>query len=101
MHIVINHLHLDIPVEQIAPAMEAEAVPLLAAQPGFIGCYLTREAPDRGTVIIVWESEEAAKNGASVMGPTWFAQHVAPHLASDQVRSVGEVLINYFPAKSG
>ena len=95
MHIVINHLHLDIPVEELVPQLQKDAVPLIAAQPGFVGVYFTKEAEDRGTVIILWHSLEDAKNGAAVMGPTWFAQNVAPHLASDQVRSVEEVLVAY------
>ncbi len=97
MYAVINHLHLDIPVDEVMGPLEHEGVPILAAQPGFAGFYLTREAPDRATAIILWESAEAAANGAAVFGPTWFAQNIAPHLASEQVRSVGEVVVSHPP----
>ena len=39
--------------------------------------------------------EFAEINGAKTFGPTWFAKNVAPYLASEQQRSVGEVILHY------
>lgn len=97
MYIVMNHLHLDIPIEQVTAKMEKEAIPMISGLPGFIGVYLTRESENRGTVVILWDSLENARNGGAVMGPGWFAQNIAPHLASDQVRTVEEVLVAHPP----
>jgi hypothetical protein len=42
------------------------------------------------SAIILWQDAEAASNGAKAFGPTWFAKNLAPHLASDPMRSTGE-----------
>lgn len=92
MHTVVNHLHLDGPVEDFVPSLEAEGLPLLATMPGFHSFYFVKEAADRAIVIIMWDSLEEAAAGAKQFGSTWFAQNIAPHLASEQQRTVGEVL---------
>ncbi len=93
MHAVINHVHLNISIATLIPSIEEEAVPLLISLPGFRGVYIVKEAEDRAAFIILWETQEDAVHGGQVLGPTWFAQHIAPHLASDQVRTVGEILV--------
>ena len=52
MYVVINHVHLTVPVEQLRQPLEMEGVPILAAQPGFAGFAFVREADDRAVVII-------------------------------------------------
>lgn len=52
MHVVINHIHLTIPVRDLLPSFEAEGLPLLAGLPGFRGCYCVEEAPDKAALII-------------------------------------------------
>jgi heme-degrading monooxygenase HmoA len=92
MHVVVNHLHLDAPVEEFVPSLRAEGVELLSSLPGFRSFYFVKEASDRAIVVIVWDSLEDAAAGAKQFGSTWFAQHIAPHLASEQQRTVGEAL---------
>jgi heme-degrading monooxygenase HmoA len=92
MFAVVNHLHLDVPVEQLKAEMDAEGIPLLASQPGFKNVYYVKEDDTHAVVIILWESGEAAANGSKVFGPSWFASHIAPHLASEQRRSMGPVV---------
>ncbi len=60
--------------------------------PGFAGFYRVEEAPDRAALIILWDSAQAAVNGAQVIGPAWFAKSIAPHLASKQQRTVRRLL---------
>jgi hypothetical protein len=93
MHAVINHLHLDIPVEQLRAGVESGLLPLIRQLHGFRAFYYVREAEDRAAAIILWDTAEDAQNGAAIIGPGWFAQNVGPHLASEQVRTVGEVLV--------
>jgi len=95
MFAVVNHLHFSKPVDTFQSALQDEGIPLLASQPGFQDCYFVRVAEDRGVVIILWESADAANNGARAFGPTWFAKHIAPYLASEQQRSVGEVIARH------
>ena len=94
MYAVINHLHFDRPADEFREPLEREGVPLLAGLPGFRGFYFVKEADDRGAVILLWQDAESAANGAKAFGPTWFAKHVAPYLASDQQRTTGEVLVH-------
>jgi hypothetical protein len=95
MYVVINHLHLDIPVDQILDSLREEFVPLLGGLKGFHHYYLVKEAEDRATVLAFYETAEDAANGASAVGSTYFAKYIAPHLASDsdQVRTAGEVVV--------
>lgn len=93
MYAVVNHLHLNGLIDDLLPSLEAEGAPLLDSQPGFRGFYFVREAEDRAIAIILWESHEYAERGAQAFGPTWFAQNVAPRLASPQQRSGGEVVV--------
>ena len=39
MYIVINHLHLSIPVNQVRPGLEQEGIPLLEGLLSFHGLY--------------------------------------------------------------
>lgn len=93
MYVVINHLHLDIPVDQMLDSVREEFVPLLAGLKGFRNYYLVKEAEDRATVLAFYETAEDAANGAKAIGSTYFAERIAPHLASDQVRTSGEVVV--------
>jgi heme-degrading monooxygenase HmoA len=92
MYAVVNHLHLSKPIDTFQSGLETEGMPLLASLPGFQNFYFVRVAEDRAIVILLWESAEAAERGARTFGPTWFAKHIAPHLASEQQRSAGEVI---------
>jgi hypothetical protein len=95
MFAVVNHLHLNVPPEQIAASAQGEGLALLKSLPGFKGFELVKEADDRLIVILFWETAADASHGAGTFGPTWFAKHIAPHLASDQQRTVGPVLLHY------
>jgi hypothetical protein len=92
---VVNHLHLKVPVEQIRSATEQEGLPILKGLPGFQGVNLVKTADDRMIVILYWDSPANADNGARTFGPTWFAKNIVPYLASEQQRSVGEVILHY------
>jgi len=93
MYVVINHLHLSIPVDELRPGLEQELVPLLQSMPGFQGFYFVKNANDRATVLLFWDSAANAENGAKTFGPTLFAKNIAPYLASEQQRSGGEVIV--------
>lgn len=94
MFAVVNHLHFNKPTDELRASIEEEGAPLLARQPGFRNFYFVKTAEDRGIVIILWETATDAQNGAAVFGPTWFAQNLAPYLASEQQRSVGAVIVS-------
>jgi hypothetical protein len=77
--------------------VDADGLPLLSSLPGFRGFYAVEEAADRAALVVLWESREAAMNRAQVVGPGWFHKNIAPHLASEQVRTLGEVFIESHP----
>ena len=95
MHTVINHLYLNVPVETIRQAAEQSLLPILKEIPGFREFDLVKAAEDHLIALIFWEDLESANQGASVIGPKWFAQNVAPCLKSEQERSLGEVVLQY------
>ena len=96
MFAVINRLHVSKPVNEFQATIEQEGLlPLLSSLPGYQSFYFVRLSEDQGVVIILWDSAAEAANGANVIGPTWFAQHIGPHLASEQQRSVGEVIVQH------
>lgn len=67
MYAVVNHLHLDIPVTELAPKVKGELLSLLEGCPGFDGFYFTQEDEKRGTAIILWDTAVDAANGANVV----------------------------------
>ncbi len=92
--VVINHLHLTVPVDDLAPVVEREFGPVFRAQPGFERFYLVKAADDHAIVVIVWADAGAATAGAAVIGPTLFATHLVPVLAEPQDRSVGPAVVS-------
>jgi hypothetical protein len=95
MYAVVNHLHLNVPPEQIVASAEQEGLSLLKTLPGFQGINLVKVSETHLIVILYWDSAANANHGAGVVGPTWFAKNVFPYLASEQQRSVGEVILQY------
>ncbi len=92
MVVVVNHLHLTKPIESLRESMDRDALPQLSRLPGFVEAFLVNSDETHGIVIIVWEDRASAENGGKVMGPGWFHDNVAPFLASEQLRSVNEVV---------
>jgi hypothetical protein len=91
--VVVNHLHLAIPVDELAPLVEREFGPVFRAQPGFERFQLVKAGDDHAIVIIEWTDADAAAAGAAVIGPTLFAEHLIPVLAAPQERSVGPAIV--------
>jgi len=79
MHAVINHLYLNGPIETIRQTAEQSLLPILNEIPGFRKFDLVKAAEDHLIALLFWEDLESANHGASVIGPTWFAQNVAPY----------------------
>jgi hypothetical protein len=96
--IVVNHLHLSEPIDGIRAEIAREFEPAFRAQPGFRNFWLVRNADDRVTVIIEWDSAEHAASGAGAIGSTVFNRVIAPRLAGDQDRSMGPVVVEVEPS---
>lgn len=95
MYAVVNHLHLSVPIAEVLPTIEHEFPPVFDGLPGFKNFSIVQTAEDRVIAIMLWENAEAAVNGAQTFGPGLFAQHIAPFLASDPQRSVGEIIVHH------
>ena len=61
MFAVINHLHLTLPVDELAVQIQTEGFPVLAQNKGYVSSYLIKEADDRCCVIILWETPADAQ----------------------------------------
>src|SRR5437016_1532585 len=59
--VVINHLHLSVPVDHVAELVRREFPPVFDTCAGFRRFYLVKTAEDRATAVIVWDSPEAAR----------------------------------------
>jgi hypothetical protein len=90
---VINRIRLRVPAEDLVADVEREFPAVFRAQPGFQAFYLVMTGNNEVTVIIVWESPDAAEAGAALIGPTLFNRYVSPR-AESQDRVVGEVLVH-------
>jgi hypothetical protein len=95
MFAIINDLHLSKPVNEFQAPIEQELLPVLSSYSGYRSFRLVRVNEDRAIVIILFDSAAEATNAANEIGPTWFAKHVGPHLAREQQRSVGEVIVHH------
>jgi hypothetical protein len=94
MFVVINQLHIPGEIDTIVEAVRYELDPLFKGLKGFRRFDLVKSADDWYTVLIYWETGDDANYGAGVIGPTFFAKHISPRLASDQQRTVGPVLVS-------
>ena len=94
MFAVVNHLDVTKPVDELGVAIEQEGASVLAGLPGFKGFHFVKVDDTHCIVIILWNTPADAQNGAQQFGPGWFAQNIAPYLASEQERSVGPVLVS-------
>jgi heme-degrading monooxygenase HmoA len=61
--IVVNRIKLRVPVEEVAPAVEREVLPVLQGLPGFERFSLVQAGSNEVVVIISWSSVEAAGAG--------------------------------------
>ena len=95
MYAVVSHLHLSVPVAEVRETIEREFPPVFDSLPGFKSFSVVQTAEDQAIAIMVWERAEDAANGAQTIGPGLFAKHIAPFLASDQQRSMGEVIVQH------
>ena len=95
MHAVVNHLHLNKSVDEIAQAIRNEGLSILAQYPGFLDFSVVKVDDLHGMVIIMWDTADNAENGKEKFGSTWFAQNVTPYLASEMQRVTGEVIVQY------
>ena len=90
--IVSNRIKLRIPVEELAPIVEREVIPVLRVQPGFERASLVQIGSHEMVIVISWSSVETAGAGAAILGPGVFRTFIGPH-AESQDRVVGPVLV--------
>ena len=91
--IVVNRIKLRVAVEELAPVVEREVMPVLRGQPGFERASLVQVGSHEMVVVISWSSVEAAAAGAAILGPGVFNTFIAPH-AESQDRVAGPVLLD-------
>ena len=91
--IVVNRIKLRVAVEELAPVVEREVMPVLRGQPGFERASLVQVGSHEMVVVISWSSVAAAAAGAAILGPGVFNTFIAPH-AESQDRVAGPVLVD-------
>lgn len=93
--VVLNRLHLSVPVDEVTPRVAAAFPPAFDGLDGFERFELVKVAEDRAVVLIHWRDAAAAQAGAAAIGPTLFHDVIAPLLASEQDRAVGVVVVSH------
>jgi hypothetical protein len=90
--VVINHLVLDVPVDEIADVVDKRFPDVLRELRGFERFYLVKTAEFEASMVTVWASEADAALGDAAIGPTLINQYVAPHVTAAQGPRVGKVV---------
>jgi hypothetical protein len=86
MHAVVLNVTVT-DADAAAAALRDQVVPQVSGTPGFVAGYWVRLKRDRGTAVVVFESEEAARSAAAD------AQPPGDLMSFDSVE-VGEVVAN-------
>jgi hypothetical protein len=68
MHAVVTRVTIQDP-DAAQQALENEVVPRVSGAPGFVAGYWVRVAEDKGSAVIVFESEDAARSAAERLEP--------------------------------
>lgn len=93
--ILVRHLRLSTPVDDLAAEVRRIFPPAFRAQPGFRRYYLSKVADREADVVMVWDSVEDAERAADAIGSTTFGEVIAPHLSGDEQPRLGEAVAEF------
>ena len=93
--ILVRHLRLSKPVDELAAEVGRIFPAAFRAQPGFRRYYLSKVADREADVVMVWDSIEDAERAADAIGQTTFGELIAPHLAGDEQPRLGEAVAEF------
>jgi len=91
VHVVINHLRLRDPVSEATNEAVREAVRLVV-DAGALAARVAKADETHLILILDFSTAEDADRIAREVGGPWMRENIVPLLASDTVRSVGEVI---------
>jgi hypothetical protein len=91
MHAVVNHLHLRDPVSDATVRAAQEAVQRVV-DAGALAARVVKVEDTHLILLLEFSSSEEADRVARDVGGPWMREHIAPLLARDTERSVGEVI---------
>ena len=91
MHVVVNHLRLRDPVTDATMQATQEAVQLVV-DAGALAAQVARVDDTHLILILTFDTADDANRIAREVGGPWMREHIAPLLASDTERSLGEVI---------
>lgn len=93
--ILVRHLRLSTPVDDLAAEVRRTFPAAFRAQPGFRRYYLSKVADREADVVMVWDSVEDAERAADAIGSTTFGEVIAPHLSGDEQPRLGEAVAEF------
>ena len=91
MHVVVNHLHLRDPLPD-ATIQKAQEVVRDVVDAGGLAAQIARVDDTHLVLILTFPAPEDAARIAREVGGPWMRENIAPLLARDTERSVGEVI---------
>jgi heme-degrading monooxygenase HmoA len=68
MHAVVTHVTVN-DVDAALESLRSEVVPRVSGSPGFVGGYWVRVAENKGVSVVVFESEDAARQASEQIQP--------------------------------
>jgi ADP-ribose pyrophosphatase YjhB (NUDIX family) len=91
VHVVVNHLRLREPVSEVTVRAAHEGVRLVV-DAGGLAAHVAKVDERHLILILHFATAEDADRVAREVGGPWMREHIAPLLAGDTERSVGEVV---------
>jgi hypothetical protein len=91
VHVVVTHLRLREPVPDATVEAAREAVQLVV-DAGGLGARAAKVDDRHLLLILEFSTADDAERIAREVGGPWMREHIAPLLAGDTERSVGEVI---------
>jgi hypothetical protein len=91
VHVVVNHLHLRDPVTDATVQAAREAVQRVV-DAGGLAAHVAKVDDTHLVLVLLFALPEDADRVSREVGGPWMREHIAPLLARDTERSVGEVI---------
>lgn len=96
MFAVVNHLEFINLVDEFRDIVQNDAIAILQQHAGFRDFHFIKVDAHKAIVLLIWEDAASAIAGAKSFGPSWFATHFRPYLATDENRITGEIVASTY-----
>ena len=93
--LVVRHVRLSKPVDEVADEIRRVFPPAFRALPGFRSYYLSKVGADQADIVMIWNTVADAERAANVIAPGVYTDVIGPVLADDQPPTIGEAVVEF------